>query len=67
MTGYELEERRREAIHQLCVAQAQGTLSVDLFEQRLALVREAPTPAAISQLVADLEVGTDKWEVASGK
>lgn len=67
MTGYELEERRREAIHQLCLAQAQGTLSVDLFEQRLALVREAATPAAISQLVADLEVGTDKWEVASGK
>ncbi len=67
MTGHELEDRRREAIHQLCLAQAQGILSVDLFEQRLTLVREAPTPAAIGQLIADLEVGTTKWEVGSGK
>lgn len=63
MSGHELEEHRREAIHQLCLAQAQGTLSVELFEQRLALVREAPTPAAIGQLIADLE-GTGDHGVA---
>lgn len=65
MTGHELEDTRQEAIHRLCLAQAQGMLSVDLFEQRLALVREAPTPAAIGQLIADLEVGSGKWEVGS--
>jgi hypothetical protein len=66
MTGHELQERRREAIHQLCLAQAQGTLSVELFEERLALVREAPTPAAIIQLIADLDVGSGKWAAGSG-
>lgn len=66
MSGHELEEARREAIHQLCVAQAQGTMSVELFEQRLALVREAPTPAAIGQLVADVRPASAEWEVESG-
>jgi len=62
MSGHELEEHRREAIHQLCLAQAQGAMSVELFEQRLALVREAPTPAAIGQIVADLKAPSGEWE-----
>ena len=66
MSGNELEEKRREAIHQLCVAQAQSIMSVEQFEQRLALVREAPTPAAIQQLIADVQVGNGEWEAGSG-
>jgi hypothetical protein len=50
-----LVDIRREAIHALCVAQAREIISVDLFVQRLALVHEAPSPAAIDALVADLE------------
>lgn len=52
-----LEDARREAIHALCVAQAREQISVDLFELRLALVREAPSPAAIDAIVADLPSG----------
>lgn len=51
----ELEQARHDAIHALCVAQAQGMLSVETFEQRLMLLREAPTPAAMRQIVGDLE------------
>lgn len=66
MSGNELEGARREAIHQLCVAQAQGIMSVEQFEQRLALVREAPTPAAIQQLIADVDGASGEWDVGSG-
>lgn len=50
-----LVDVRRDAVHALCVAQARNLISVDLFELRLALVREAPSPAAIDAIVADLE------------
>ncbi len=46
---------RRDAIHRLCVAQARHELSVDAFQQRLALVTEALSTAAVLQLVADLD------------
>lgn len=55
MKSDELEQAQRDAIHALCVAQAQQLLSVELFEQRLLLLREAPTPAAVRQIVGDLE------------
>lgn len=59
MTSDELELARRDAIHALCVAQAQERLSVELFEQRLALLREAPTSGAVRQIVGDLEITGD--------
>ncbi len=54
MTSDDLEHTRREAVHALCVAQAREQLSVELFEQRLALVREAPTTAAVWQILGDI-------------
>ncbi|HEU4761062.1 MAG TPA: hypothetical protein VFS74_01995 [Gemmatimonadales bacterium] len=54
-----LDTARRAAVHALCVAQAQDRISVDLFEQRLLLLREAPTPAAIRQILGDLDASGD--------
>lgn len=45
---------RREAIELLCAAQADGRISVDLFETRLAAVQQAASDAAIEAIVADL-------------
>ena len=50
-----LLDARRDAIHALCIAQARDVISVDLFQLRLALVNEAPSPAAIGAIIADLE------------
>jgi hypothetical protein len=55
----DLDAARRDAIHALCVAQAQDRISVELFEQRLLLLREAPTPAAIRQILGDLDASGD--------
>lgn len=46
---------RRDAIHRLCVAQARHEISVDTFLQRLALVTDARSAAAVLQLVADVD------------
>lgn len=45
---------RREAVELLCAAQADGRISVELFESRLAAVQEATSDAAIHAIVADL-------------
>jgi len=58
MNHDELITARRAAIHTLCVAQAQDAISVELFELRLALLNEAPSPAAMEAIVADIDVGT---------
>jgi hypothetical protein len=50
-----LDVARRDAIHLLCMAQADGRISVDLFHQRYLLLQEAPSAAAARQLVGDLE------------
>jgi len=50
-----LLDARRDAIHALCIAQARNVISVDLFQLRLALINEAPSPAAIGAIIADLE------------
>ena len=55
MSHSPLLDARRDAIHALCIAQAREVLSVDQFELRLALVNEAPSPAAIGAIIADLE------------
>ena len=55
----DLDAARRDAIHALCVAQAQDRISVELFEQRLLLLREAPTAAAMKQILGDLDASGD--------
>ncbi|HET9602767.1 MAG TPA: hypothetical protein VFO96_00650 [Gemmatimonadales bacterium] len=55
----DLDAARRDAIHALCVAQAHERISVELFEQRLLLLREAPTPAAMRQILGDLDASGD--------
>lgn len=50
----ELEEARRNAVAQLCQAQAAGYISVAAFEDRYALVREANSVATLQALIADL-------------
>ena len=59
MPNNDLDAARRDAIHALCVAQAEDRLSVELFEQRLLLLREAPSAAAVRQIVGDLETTGD--------
>jgi hypothetical protein len=54
MNQDELIEAKRRAVHALCVAQGRQLISVDLFELRHALVNEAPSPAAVDAIVADL-------------
>jgi hypothetical protein len=61
----ELVAARRSAIHALCVAQAQDMISVELFELRLALLNEAPSPAAMEAIVADLDIGTGAVPVSA--
>lgn len=46
---------RREAIELLCTAQAEGWISVELFETRLTAVQQATSDAAIAAIVADLQ------------
>jgi hypothetical protein len=55
----DLDGARHDAIHALCVAQAQDRISVELFEQRLLLLREAPTAAAMKQILGDLDASGD--------
>jgi hypothetical protein len=55
----DLDAARRDAIHALCVAQAHERISVELFEQRLLLLREAPTAAAMKQILGDLDTSGD--------
>ena len=50
----DLTPARREVISRLCAAQAAGLISVDQFEDRYALVREASSVATLEALVADL-------------
>jgi hypothetical protein len=45
---------RREAVELLCAAQADGRISVDLFESRLAAVQQATTDSSVLAIVADL-------------
>lgn len=60
MNQDDLPTARREAIHALCVAQARDLISVELFELRFALLNEAPSPAAVEAIVADLDAaGTE--------
>ena len=56
----ELLAARRDAVHALCVAQAREQLSVEAFEHRLELLKEAPTAAAVRQIVGDLEATADQ-------
>lgn len=46
---------RREAVELLCTAQAEGRISDQLFEQRLAAVQAAASDAGILAIVADLQ------------
>ena len=64
MPHNDLDAARHDAIHALCVAQAEDRLSVEQFEQRLLLLREAPTSAAVRQIVGDLETTGDYGLVA---
>ncbi len=50
----ELETARRDAVARLCAAQASGLLSVETFEDRYVLIREATSVATLEALVADL-------------
>ena len=43
----ELETARRDAVARLCMAQASGFLSVETFEERYALLREATSVATM--------------------
>lgn len=49
-----LDEARREAVARLCVAQVDGLISVEDFESRYALIRDAETEATIRAIIADL-------------
>ncbi|MEK6689262.1 MAG: DUF1707 domain-containing protein, partial [Gemmatimonadota bacterium] len=45
---------RREAVARLCGAQAAGLLSIEVFEERYALLRDAETAAIMQAIIADL-------------
>ena len=45
---------RREAVARLCEAQATGLLSIEVFEERYALLRDAETAAIMQAIIADL-------------
>ncbi len=51
----ELDRARREAVTRLCQAQVDGLLSPHAFEERYALVLEAPSVAAVEAIMADLD------------
>lgn len=48
------DRTRREAVARLCEAQASGLLSIEVFEERYALIRDAETAAGVLAIVADL-------------
>lgn len=48
------DRTRREAVARLCEAQASGLLSIEVFEERYALIRDAETAAGVMAIVADL-------------
>jgi hypothetical protein len=56
---------RREAVELLCAAQAEGRISDQLFEQRLAAVQHASGDAGIMAIVADLHEETPGYGVAA--
>lgn len=51
----ELERVRHEAIRLLCAAQARDQLTLDDFEGRLERIKQAPNPATLEAIVADLQ------------
>jgi hypothetical protein len=51
----ELDEARRNAVARLCRAQASGLISVNTFEDRYALVRQANSVASLDAIVADMD------------
>lgn len=50
----DLDAARHDAIRLLCAAQAGDRLTVDVFESRLALVKQAPNRATLDAILADL-------------
>jgi hypothetical protein len=50
----DLSASRRDAVMRLCQAQAEGWISVETFEERYMLIREATTRGSLDGLVADL-------------
>ena len=51
----DFDEVRRDTVARLCQAQAAGLISVEAFEDRYALVRQASSTASLEALVADLQ------------
>ncbi len=51
----ELERVRHEAVRLLCAAQARDQLTLDDFEGRLERIKQAPNPATLEAIVADLQ------------
>lgn len=58
----ELSLTKRDAVARLCQAQADGLLSVEVFEQRYFLIHDATTPAVVQAIVADLDEVGDREE-----
>lgn len=58
----ELSLTKRDAVARLCQAQADGLLSVEVFEQRYVLIRDATTPTMVQAIVADLDDVADREE-----
>jgi len=61
----ELESQRHDAIRILSGAVASDRLSVEQFESRLALVRQAPNRATLDAIVADV-VPSGRYPASSG-
>lgn len=57
---------RRDAVLRLCRAQASGLLSVEAFEERYALIRDAASRAAILAIVADLDGTSGSYDAIPG-
>lgn len=51
----EISRLRRDAVARLCLAQANGRLSVEAFQERYVLLTEAETPSAIRAIAAAFE------------
>jgi hypothetical protein len=51
----ELSLAKRDAVARLCQAQADGFLSIERFEERYVLIREASSSAGVEAIVADLD------------
>lgn len=58
----ELSLTKRDAVARLCQAQADGLLSVEVFEQRYLLIHDATTRAMVEAIVADLDDVADRAE-----